>query len=120
MPWTPPPRPEWVTRIQSLADAVGGQAQWSLAMALAGLAFSLSAPFLGAVADAGGRRRLMLGAFTLLTTLDAAFTNHAGELHFTSILNASNVRTGTMVEGDVNGDGVDLHLLHRLLGRIFF
>jgi Ca2+-binding RTX toxin-like protein len=46
------------------------------------------------------------GAFTLLTTLDAAFTGHAGELHFTSILNASNVRTGTMVEGDVNGDGV--------------
>jgi MFS transporter, UMF1 family len=37
-----------------VADAVGGQALWGLAMAIAGLGFSLTAPFLGAVADARG------------------------------------------------------------------
>ncbi len=49
-----------------VGDPVRGQALWSLAMALAGIAFSLSAPFLGAVADASGRLKPWIGGFVLL------------------------------------------------------
>jgi UMF1 family MFS transporter len=48
-------------------DPATGQAQWGWAQSAAGLAIALLSPVLGAVADAGGRRRLMLGLFTLLT-----------------------------------------------------
>lgn len=41
-------------------DPVTGQAQWGWMQTLAGLAIAILAPVLGAVADAGGRRRLML------------------------------------------------------------
>ena len=45
-------------------DAVTGQAQWGWMQTVAGLAIALLSPVLGAVADAGGRRRLMLGLCT--------------------------------------------------------
>ncbi|MDO9501534.1 MFS transporter [Falsiroseomonas sp.] len=51
------------------ADQVTGQAQWGWMQSAAGLAVALLSPVLGAVADAGGRRRLMLGIFTLLTAI---------------------------------------------------
>jgi UMF1 family MFS transporter len=51
------------------ADPVSGQAQWGWMQSAAGLAVALLCPVLGAVADAGGRRRLMLGVATLLTAL---------------------------------------------------
>lgn len=41
-------------------DPVTGQAQWGWMQTLAGLAIAILAPVMGAVADAGGRRRLML------------------------------------------------------------
>jgi UMF1 family MFS transporter len=46
------------------ADPVVGAAQWSAAQALAGLVIALLAVPLGAVADAGGRRRGMLAVAT--------------------------------------------------------
>jgi UMF1 family MFS transporter len=51
------------------ADPVSGQAQWGWMQSSAGLAVALLCPVLGAVADAGGRRRLMLGIATLLTAI---------------------------------------------------
>jgi UMF1 family MFS transporter len=51
------------------ADPVSGQAQWGWMQSAAGLAVALLCPVLGAVADAGGRRRLMLGVATLLTAI---------------------------------------------------
>ncbi|MDP3415580.1 MFS transporter [Falsiroseomonas sp.] len=51
------------------ADQVTGQAQWGWMQSAAGLAVALLSPVLGAVADAGGRRRLMLGIFTVLTAI---------------------------------------------------
>ncbi|MDB5373503.1 MAG: transporter [Belnapia sp.] len=45
-------------------DPATGQAQWGWMQTLAGLAIALLSPVLGAVADAGGRRRLMLGLCT--------------------------------------------------------
>lgn len=49
-----------------VGDPVEGQAMWSTAMALAGLAIALLAPFLGAVADASGARKPWILALTLL------------------------------------------------------
>jgi UMF1 family MFS transporter len=48
-------------------DAATGQAQWGWMQALAAIVIALLSPVLGAVADAGGRRRTMLALFTLLT-----------------------------------------------------
>ncbi|WP_254453802.1 MFS transporter [Siccirubricoccus sp. G192] len=45
-------------------DPVTGQAQWGWMQTLAGLAIAALSPVLGAVADAGGRRRLMLALST--------------------------------------------------------
>lgn len=53
-------------------DPVGGQALWSLMMALAGLSFSLAAPFLGAAADARGGLKVWIFAFTLVCALASA------------------------------------------------
>ena len=50
-------------------DPATGQAQWGWAQSLAGFCIAILSPVLGAVADAGGRRRLMLGIFTLLTAV---------------------------------------------------
>ena len=60
----------WFT--QGLApDPATGQAQWGWMQTVAGIAIALISPVLGAVADAGGRRRVMLGLCTLAT---AGFT----------------------------------------------
>jgi UMF1 family MFS transporter len=45
-------------------DAATGQAQWGWMQTLAGIGIALLSPLLGAVADAGGRRRLMLALCT--------------------------------------------------------
>ena len=55
-----------------VADSVDGQALWSLAMALAGLGFALTAPFLGAVADARGRLKPWILGFTFACALASA------------------------------------------------
>jgi UMF1 family MFS transporter len=47
-------------------DPATGQAQWGWMQAAAGLAIAILSPVLGAIADAGGRRRLMLALFTVL------------------------------------------------------
>ncbi len=49
------------------ADPATGQAQWGAMQTIAGLVLALTCPVLGAIADAGGRRRLMLLACTILT-----------------------------------------------------
>jgi UMF1 family MFS transporter len=50
-------------------DPATGQAQWGWMQAAAGLAIAILSPLLGAIADAGGRRRLMLALFTGLTAV---------------------------------------------------
>ncbi|WP_376098672.1 MFS transporter [Roseomonas sp. CCTCC AB2023176] len=52
-------------------DPVTGQASWGAMQTVAGIAIAILSPILGAVADAGGRRRFMLG---LCTVLGAGFT----------------------------------------------
>jgi UMF1 family MFS transporter len=49
------------------ADPATGQAQWGWMQAAAGIAIALLSPALGAVADAGGRRRFMLLCCTVVT-----------------------------------------------------
>ena len=53
-------------------DPATGQAQWGWMQAAAALVVALLSPLLGAIADAGGRRRLMLGLATLATALATA------------------------------------------------
>ncbi len=53
-------------------DPATGQAQWGWMQALAGFAIALLSPVLGAVADAGGRRRAMLGFCTAATVAATA------------------------------------------------
>jgi UMF1 family MFS transporter len=53
-------------------DPATGQAQWGWMQTAAGFAIALLSPVLGAVADAGGRRRLMLLACTLVTAVATA------------------------------------------------
>ncbi|MFN8681318.1 MFS transporter [Paracoccus sp. P2] len=48
------------------ADPVAGQALWSYAHAIAGLAIALLGPFMGAVADAGGPRKPWILGCTLV------------------------------------------------------
>lgn len=50
-------------------DPASGQAMWGLMQTLAGIAIALLSPVLGAVADAGGRRRLMLLLCTVFTAI---------------------------------------------------
>ena len=49
-----------------------GQAAWGWMQSLAGLAIALLSPVLGAIADAGGRRRLMLFLCTVVTAVATA------------------------------------------------
>ena len=49
-----------------VGDAVRGQALWGYTQAFAGIIIALLAPFLGSIADAGGRRKPWIGAFTAL------------------------------------------------------
>ncbi len=53
-------------------DPVTGQVMWGWMQALVGLAIGLLSPLLGSIADAGGRRRLMLLICTVLTALFTA------------------------------------------------
>jgi UMF1 family MFS transporter len=53
-------------------DPATGQSLWGWALAVAGLCIAILSPLLGAVADAGGRRRAMLGLFTVMTALATA------------------------------------------------
>ncbi len=53
-------------------DPVTGQVMWGWMQALVGLAIGLLSPLLGAIADAGGRRRVMLLVCTLLTAMFTA------------------------------------------------
>jgi UMF1 family MFS transporter len=53
-------------------DPATGQAQWGWMQAVAALVIAALSPVLGAVADAGGRRRMMLAFATLLTALATA------------------------------------------------
>ncbi len=53
-------------------DPATGQAQWGWMQALAGFGIALLSPVLGAVADAGGRRRAMLGFCTAATVVATA------------------------------------------------
>lgn len=53
-------------------DPATGQAQWGWMQAIAALLVAALSPLLGAVADAGGRRRLMLGLATLATAIATA------------------------------------------------
>jgi UMF1 family MFS transporter len=50
-------------------DPVAGQALWGTAIAVSGILIAIGAPIAGAIADAAGRRKPWLLAFTLLCTL---------------------------------------------------
>ena len=47
-------------------DEITGTSQWGIAISLSGLAVAVLSPFLGAVADHGGRRKPWIFAFTAL------------------------------------------------------
>lgn len=49
-----------------IGDPVHGQALWGYGTALAGLTVALASPVLGAIADAGGRRKRWIAAFSLI------------------------------------------------------
>ena len=51
------------------ADPVSGTAQWGWAMSASGVAIALISPVLGAIADAGGRRKPWLLTFTALAVV---------------------------------------------------
>jgi MFS transporter, UMF1 family len=51
------------------ADPVSGTAQWGWAMSASGVAIALISPVLGAIADAGGRRKPWLLAFTAVAAI---------------------------------------------------
>ncbi len=53
-------------------DEVTGTSQWGYAMSLSAFAVAVVAPVLGAIADAGGRRKPWLALFTLIAILASA------------------------------------------------
>ncbi len=53
-------------------DTATGTAQWGVVAGVSGMLIAVLSPILGAVADAGGGRRLLLAALTLLTILTTA------------------------------------------------
>jgi len=55
-----------------VGDPVRGQALWAAIQAYAGLGIAILAPFLGAIADAGGRRKPWIAFFALLLVLSTA------------------------------------------------
>jgi len=55
-----------------VGDPVRGQALWAAIQAYAGLAVAVLAPFLGAIADAGGRRKPWAGFFAIVLVLSTA------------------------------------------------
>jgi MFS transporter, UMF1 family len=50
-------------------DKATGTAQWGWALSASGIAIALLSPVLGAIADAGGRRKPWLGAFTWIAVI---------------------------------------------------
>lgn len=54
------------------ADDITGTAQWSRAIAAAGLAVAVLSPMLGAIADRTGRRKPWLALFTAITVVGTA------------------------------------------------
>lgn len=69
--------------LQLVGDPVKGQALWGDLNSLAGLIIAVIAPMLGAVADAGGRRKPWLAAFSISLAVTAgllwfAMPNEAG------------------------------------------
>ncbi len=57
---------------QVVGDSVQGQSLWGFTQAAAGAMVALGAPFLGAIADAGGRRKPWLLGFQILLALACA------------------------------------------------
>ena len=55
-----------------VGDPVRGQALWAAIQGYAGLVVAVAAPFLGAIADAGGRRKPWVGFFAVLLMLCTA------------------------------------------------
>jgi UMF1 family MFS transporter len=55
-----------------VGDPVRGQALWAAIQGYAGLGIAVTAPFLGAIADAGGRRKPWLAFFAILLMLCSA------------------------------------------------
>jgi len=62
---------------QLVGDPVRGQALWGDLNSLAGLIIALLAPVLGAIADAGGRRKPWLLAFSIVLAVTAVLLWHA-------------------------------------------
>ena len=54
------------------ADEISGTAQWGIAISLSGLFVALLSPFLGAIADHGGRRKPWMFVLTLLCVVASA------------------------------------------------
>lgn len=54
------------------ADEITGTADWGYALSFSGLAVAALSPFLGAVADHGGRRKPWIGVFTVLCVVATA------------------------------------------------
>src|SRR3954463_13239706 len=52
-----------------VGDPVRGQALWAAIQGYAGLIVAVAAPFLGAIADAGGRRKPWIACFAILLIL---------------------------------------------------
>src|SRR5262245_62006405 len=50
-------------------DKATGTAQWGWALSASGIGIALLSPVLGAVADAGGRRKPWLAAFTCIAVI---------------------------------------------------
>ena len=55
-----------------VGDPVRGQALWAAIQGYAGLAVAVIAPFLGAIADAGGRRKPWIFAFSIILAFSTA------------------------------------------------
>jgi UMF1 family MFS transporter len=58
-------------------DSVTGTAQWGWAMTASGIAIALISPVLGAIADAGGRRKPWVFVFTAITVICCLLLWHA-------------------------------------------
>ncbi|NGX96985.1 MAG: MFS transporter, partial [Candidatus Afipia apatlaquensis] len=62
--------PYFASRVAS--DPVAGQSSWGYATAAAGLVIALLSPVLGAIADAGGRRKPWIAAFGMLLVIGSS------------------------------------------------
>src|SRR6202142_4143635 len=62
--------PYFATHVAS--DPASGQSLWGFATAAAGLLIALMSPVLGAIADAGGRRKPWIAAFGAMLVIGAS------------------------------------------------